>query len=320
MAEGSWGAEAKAMTTTANDGGEYPEDRLIGTLVRGRIAQLDTQRQQVEVYISLARQAELLKSLRPNMSHLSPLAYRDLDVAALKKEEDMEKKLQISQAPRLLNVPHVGNWNHDQAVNQLRATAAVGICVIRTVENTNDELRLYVKVRMNPFLWKEFDIKELHQPKPGVIGRSLRMGDREYKNTDAIVNDFVKKFKNNLEEVYNDRKFTDKGRSEALQELRQQHQNMVQPIICWCLCIDMEHPGQFLLLQLVPTGGGAIAGRQHVMLEDRVIVTHEGFYLWGHREEHLKRLVDWWKREGFKNRSTHCTNQDQSGGLSTPRV
>ncbi|KAK6590385.1 hypothetical protein RS030_162561 [Cryptosporidium xiaoi] len=204
---------------------------------------------------------------------------------------------------RTIHHPNYRTWNHDEVMNYMKDdNITIGEVVIKSSNRYIDKLIMYVKVCDNPFMVKIFNIDEFDQRLPGELGRRLKIEDSEFNDIDQILIQYVHPLKVHLSTVYTHSKY----------RANMEYQNLVSELlvestrsgnsIVWGIVADKQIPCRFHLISVPPnTRVGSSGARIH--FEDGIYVSQKGFQLWRKSETTLRKLLNWWKTEGFFRRS-----------------
>ncbi|KAH8741242.1 transcription elongation factor [Cryptosporidium ryanae] len=204
---------------------------------------------------------------------------------------------------RTIHHPNYKTWNHEEVLNYMKdENIPIGEVVIKSSNRYIDKLIMYVKVCSSPFMVKIFNIDEFDQRLPGELGRRLKIDDSEFNDIDQILIQYVHPLRVHLSTVYTHNKY----------RANMEYQNLVSELlvestrsgnsIVWGIVADKQIPCRFHLISVPPnTRMGSSGARIH--FEDGIYVTQRGFQLWRKSESTLRKLLNWWKTEGFFKRA-----------------
>ncbi|KAF7456899.1 mRNA transport factor [Cryptosporidium felis] len=228
---------------------------------------------------------------------------------------------------RTIHHPNFRSWSHEEVVEHMKnKSVALGEVVIKASNRYIDKLNMYVKVSEDPFMFKVFTIDESDQRLPGELGRRLRIDDSEFNDIDQILIQYVHPLKVHLSNVFGHPKYRS----------NMEYQNLVTELlvesstsgnsIVWGITVDRQIPCRFHLISVPPNSRVGSSGAR-IHFEDGIYVNHKGFQLWRKSENTLRKLLNWWKTDGFFRRSQyledykkykeHMVRQKQSKGGGT---
>ncbi|KAJ1611093.1 SPT6-like transcription elongation factor [Cryptosporidium canis] len=206
---------------------------------------------------------------------------------------------------RTVHHPNFRSWDHDQIIEHMKGeTVPLGEVIIKASTKFIDKLNMYVKVCDSPFMFKVINIDEFDQRLPGELGRRLRIEDMDYTDIDQILIQYVHPLKVHLSSVYNHPKYRS----------NMEYQNLITELlvesstsgnsIVWGITADRQIPCRFHLISVPPNSRVGSSGAR-IHFEDGIYITHKGFQLWRRTENTLRKLLNWWKTDGFFKRSSH---------------
>ncbi|CAD98338.1 transcription elongation factor, SPT6-like [Cryptosporidium parvum Iowa II] len=206
---------------------------------------------------------------------------------------------------RTIHHPNFRSWTHEQIIEHMKSeTVPLGEVIIKSSTKYIDKLNMYVKVCENPFMFKVINIDEFDQRLPGELGRRLRIDDSDFNDIDQILIQYVHPLKVHLSNVFSHPKYRS----------NMEYQNLVTELlvesstsgnsIVWGITADKQIPCRFHLISVPPNSRVGSSGAR-IHFEDGIYVNHKGFQLWRKSENTLRKLLNWWKTEGFFKRSKH---------------
>ncbi|KAL7068569.1 hypothetical protein ACR3K2_09660 [Cryptosporidium serpentis] len=204
---------------------------------------------------------------------------------------------------RTIHHPNYRSWSHERIVEYLESESIVmGETIIRPSNTAVDKLNMYIKVSDKPFMYKITTIEEYDQRLPGELGRKLKIDNTEYNDIDQILIQYVHPLKIHLNDVYNHSKY----------RRNMEYQNMVTELllestrsgnsIVWGIVMDKQIPCRFHLVSVPPNNRVGPSGAR-IHFEDGIYVNNKGFQLWRKTESTLRKLLNWWKTDGFFKRN-----------------
>lgn len=189
--------------------------------------------------------------------------------------------------------------------------ARVGEALFGQSAKSSDQLLLYIKVCHSPFLAKMMLLRELDKRTPAELGHKLQIGNQQFMDLDQILGQYVEALRVNLSEVYAFEKYRTGDSVEAVEKalLTAQEAKLATSGECsieWGITVDAAYPShqpgvRFHLIAIPPQKPGGTELKP-IVLKDGIYVSPEGFKLWNHKERSLRRLTNWWKKEGYFQR------------------
>ncbi|KAH8582225.1 transcription elongation factor [Cryptosporidium sp. chipmunk genotype I] len=206
---------------------------------------------------------------------------------------------------RTIHHPNFRSWTHEQIIEYMKTdTVPLGEVIIKSSTKYIDKLNMYVKVCENPFMFKVINIDEFDQRLPGELGRRLRIDDSDFNDIDQILIQYVHPLKVHLSNVFSHPKYRS----------NMEYQNLVTELlvesstsgnsIVWGITADRQIPCRFHLISVPPNSRVGSSGAR-IHFEDGIYVNHKGFQLWRKSDNTLRKLLNWWKTDGFFKRSKH---------------
>ncbi|OII73440.1 uncharacterized protein cubi_02652 [Cryptosporidium ubiquitum] len=206
---------------------------------------------------------------------------------------------------RTIHHPNFRSWSHEQIVEHMKVeTIPLGEVIIKSSTKYIDKLNMYIKVCENPFMFKVINIDEFDQRLPGELGRRLRIDDSDFNDIDQILIQYVHPLKVHLSSVFTHPKYRSNMEYQNLvTELLVESSNSGNSIV-WGITADKQIPCRFHLISVPPNSRVGSSGAR-IHFEDGIYVNHKGFQLWRKSENTLRKLLNWWKTDGFFKRSKH---------------
>lgn len=206
---------------------------------------------------------------------------------------------------RTIHHPNFRSWDHEQIIEYMRGeTVPLGEVIIKSVPKYIDKLSMYVKVCENPFMFKIMTIDEFDQRLPGELGGRLRVDESDYSDIDQILIQYVHPLKVHLLSMFNHPKYrSNMGYQNLVTELLVESSTSGNSIV-WGITMDRQIPCRFHLVSVPPNSRVGSSGAR-IHFEDGIYVSNKGFQLWRRSDNTLRKLLNWWKTDGFFKRSKH---------------
>ncbi|KAK0108359.1 Transcription elongation factor spt6 [Cadophora gregata] len=234
------GIEGRVEQQEGSDLSDIPLNRLfsIGQTAQAKLLELD--RHGFSARLSL-REQMLRIPFRKRIDHdrgAWDSLQEDKD-----KEELREKDKATGRTQRVVNHPLFKPFNSTQAEEYL-GSQAPGDAVVRPSSKGNDHLAVTWKVADG--VYQHIDVLELQKENEFSLGRTLRIGVRNYTDLDELIVDHVKAMAKKVAEMMDHDKYQSGTLADTEKWLTTYTEANPKRSV-YAFCLDKRHPGYFHL-------------------------------------------------------------------------
>jgi len=234
------GIEGRVEQQEGSDLSDIPLNRLfsIGQTAQAKLLELD--RHSFSARLSL-REQMLRIPFRKRIDHdrgAWDSLQEDKD-----KEELREKDKATGRTQRVVNHPLFKPFNSTQAEEYL-GSQAPGDAVVRPSSKGNDHLAVTWKVADG--VYQHIDVLELQKENEFSLGRTLRIGARNYTDLDELIVDHVKAMAKKVAEMMDHDKYQSGTLADTEKWLTTYTEANPKRSV-YAFCLDKRHPGYFHL-------------------------------------------------------------------------
>ncbi|PVH85364.1 transcription elongation factor Spt6 [Cadophora sp. DSE1049] len=234
------GIEGRVEQQEGSDLSDIPLNRLfsIGQTAQAKLLELD--RHSFSARLSL-REQMLRIPFRKRIDHdrgAWDSLQEDKD-----KEELREKDRATGRTQRVVNHPLFKPFNSTQAEEYL-GSQAPGDAVVRPSSKGNDHLAVTWKVADG--VYQHIDVLELQKENEFSLGRTLRIGGRNYTDLDELIVDHVKAMAKKVAEMMDHDKYQSGTLADTEKWLTTYTEANPKRSV-YAFCLDKRHPGYFHL-------------------------------------------------------------------------
>ncbi|KAH9218884.1 SH2 domain-containing protein, partial [Leptodontidium sp. 2 PMI_412] len=234
------GIEGRVEQQEGSDLSDIPLNRLfsMGQTAQAKLLELD--RHNFSARLSL-REQMLRIPFRKRIDHdrgAWDTLQEDKD-----KEELREKDKATGRTQRVVNHPLFKPFNSTQAEEYL-GSQAPGDAVVRPSSKGNDHLAVTWKVADG--VYQHIDVLELQKENEFSLGRTLRIGGRNYTDLDELIVDHVKAMAKKVAEMMDHDKYQSGTLADTEKWLTTYTEANPKRSV-YAFCLDKRHPGYFHL-------------------------------------------------------------------------
>ncbi|KAH7350889.1 SH2 domain-containing protein [Rhexocercosporidium sp. MPI-PUGE-AT-0058] len=234
------GIEGRVEQQEGSDLSDIPLNRLfsMGQTAQAKLLELD--RHNFSARLSL-REQMLRTPFRKRIDHdrgAWDTLQEDKD-----KEELREKDKATGRTQRVVNHPLFKPFNSTQAEEYL-GSQAPGDAVVRPSSKGNDHLAVTWKVADG--VYQHIDVLELQKENEFSLGRTLRIGGRNYTDLDELIVDHVKAMAKKVAEMMDHDKYQSGTLADTEKWLTTYTEANPKRSV-YAFCLDKRHPGYFHL-------------------------------------------------------------------------